>query len=68
MAGHKEEIYHWFTTPDELRSIADKMEEAYKNFRPGTSNSVREIVLSEQAGLISVLNIHFDQEAISILR
>ena len=63
MKGFVEQNIHWFTTPEELRKIADKMEEQYKNAMPGQTNLTKIVQLSDLNDIIQVaIFIHYDQE------
>lgn len=56
----RHEIVYWFTTPAELRRIADAMEEFWKTCAPGHDKTV-EKVFSDDA----TLHILVDQDRIT---
>lgn len=55
----RHEVVHWFTTPQELRRIADEMEEFWKTCAPGQDKTVETIWSKDIA-----LHILVDQEHI----
>ena len=60
--GFVEHTIHWMTTPNQLREIADKMEEKYKNAKPGDGTIVKHIVFNVTDDIIYSIDIHYDQE------
>jgi hypothetical protein len=59
MSITRHEVVHWFTTPDELRELADAMEKHWKTCAPGQDKTVRSIF-----GKHTELLILVDQEKI----
>lgn len=60
--GFVENTLHWFATPEELREIAQRMEEKYKNAKPGDPNVVKHIEITWSDGIAYCIDIHYDQE------
>lgn len=63
--GFIEQVFNWFTTPEELRSIADKMERQHKNAKPGDSTVVTSINIENNnvhSDVWHTIKISYDQE------
>jgi hypothetical protein len=55
----RHEVIHWYTTPTELRKIADEMDQAWRKLQPGENKTV-----SSQISANTELRICIDQELI----
>lgn len=55
----RHEVIHWFTTPEELRSIADEMEKRWRRLQPGQDKTITTVY-----GKTTELKILVDQENI----
>lgn len=59
MSVSRYEVVHWFTTPHELRELADQMEEHWRTCAPGQDKTVRIIW-----GKTTALHVLVDQDNI----
>lgn len=60
--GYTETILHWFTTPEELRALATKMEIQQLAAKPGDKTIVKTIDIMLLDNQMVTLQVHYDQE------
>ena len=58
--GFIETVIHWFTTPEELRALATKMEIQQLSAKPGDKTRAKVIRLAH--GQSVTLEVHYDQQ------
>jgi len=57
--GSMETVIYWFTTPEELRALATKMEIQQLSAKPGDKTLVKVISLARDQSV--TLEVHYDQ-------
>lgn len=60
--GSMETVIYWFTTPEELRVLATKMEIQQLAAKPGDKTIVKTIDIMLLDNQMVTLQVHYDQE------